>query len=37
MLIKSSTRALVHARILFSVCYIYNTAIVNKQQKGATS
>ena len=36
VLIKSSTRALVHVRILFSVCYIYNTAIINKQQKGAT-
>jgi len=37
MLIKSSTRALVHARILFSVSYIYNTAFMIKQQKGATS
>ncbi len=29
-------RALVYGRILFSVSYIYNTAIMIKQQKGAT-
>jgi hypothetical protein len=29
-------RALVYGRILFFVSYIYNTAIMIKQQKGAT-
>jgi len=27
----------VYVRILSSIRYIYNTAIMNKQQKGATS
>jgi len=39
-LTKSSTRplirALVYGRVLFSVSYIYNTAVMIKQQKGAT-
>jgi len=35
--VRPLAQALVYGRILFLVCYIYNTAIMNKQQKGATS